>query len=95
MNLDQLARSLALRLGISHRLAKALVRAFFEEIAQALIRNERVELRGFGSFSVKTASPRRVKNPRNKREYVVPGRRKVVFKAGSRFVAALNEESSS
>ncbi len=56
MNRQELARKLAQRLKISERLARALLEAFLEEIAEALRRGERVELRGFGSWTVKKRS---------------------------------------
>ena len=38
---------------------------YFDEIEAALVRRNRVELRGFGSFTVKTWSARPGRNPRN------------------------------
>ncbi|GAB4338981.1 MAG: integration host factor subunit beta [Desulfobulbaceae bacterium] len=35
-----------------------------EEIAKALVDGRRVEIRGFGSFSVRTRKPRTTKNPK-------------------------------
>ncbi len=52
MNRRELAIELAKRLGISKRLAERLVKAFFQEIIEALRRGERVEMRNFGAFEV-------------------------------------------
>jgi integration host factor subunit beta len=41
-----------------------IVNTFFEEITEALARGERVELRGFGAFSVKKRDARVGRNPR-------------------------------
>ena len=41
-----------------------IVSTIFEEIANALARGDRVELRGFGAFSVKTRDERTGRNPR-------------------------------
>ncbi len=41
-----------------------IVNTFFEEIIEAMARGERVELRGFGAFSVKGRDARVGRNPR-------------------------------
>ena len=41
-----------------------IVSTIFEEISSALARGDRVELRGFGAFSVKNREPRAGRNPR-------------------------------
>ncbi len=41
-----------------------IVNAIFEEISTALANGNRVELRGFGAFSVKSRSARNGRNPR-------------------------------
>ena len=41
-----------------------IVATIFEEIAAALANGDRVELRGFGAFSVKRRAPRWGRNPR-------------------------------
>jgi len=60
---------LILRIGelnphLYHRDVERIVTTIFEEITQALAKRERVELRGFGAFSVKFREARRGRNPR-------------------------------
>ncbi len=62
--------------------AEKIVDVVFEEIAQALGRGERVELRGFGAFSVKDRKPRVGRNPRTGTSVSVPGKRVPFFKTG-------------
>ncbi len=59
MNRQELVRQLAKRLKVSQRLAQFLLEAFLEELTEALRREERVELRGFGSFVVRKRTSRR------------------------------------
>ena len=40
--------------GFDYPTAKEIVNIFFDDMAQALIKGDRVEIRGFGSFKVKT-----------------------------------------
>ncbi len=49
------------------------------EIAQALIDGRRVEIRGFGSFSVRTRKPRSTKNPKTGNMMNIPARKTLHF----------------
>ncbi|WP_041277621.1 HU family DNA-binding protein [Desulfotalea psychrophila] len=50
-----------------------------ETISNALARDRRVELRGFGSFSVRSRKPRTTKNPRTGQVMDIPERRTLHF----------------
>jgi integration host factor subunit beta len=77
-----LARHLMGRLGYAKRDADLLVRAFFGSMAEALASGEGVELRGFGSFRVRSRAPRAGRNPRNGQPVQVPRKAVVYFRAG-------------
>lgn len=55
------------------------VDVILEEIAQALTSGRRVEIRGFGSFSVRTRRPRMTKNPKTGRMMDIPARKTLHF----------------
>ncbi len=59
-----------------------IVSAVFEEITDALARGDRVELRGFGAFSVKERDARVGRNPRTGESVEVPEKRVPFFKTG-------------
>lgn len=59
-----------------------IVSTVFEEITAALARGDRVELRGFGAFSVKTRDARTGRNPRTGEAVPVPEKKVPFFKAG-------------
>jgi integration host factor subunit beta len=69
-----------------------IVETFFEEITDALVRGDRVELRGFGAFSVKERSPRVGRNPRTGEQVQVEAKRLPFFKTGKGLRDRLNEE---
>ena len=78
---------LILRIGglnphLHHRDVERIVATIFEEIATALARRDRVELRGFGAFSIKHRDARIGHNPRT--GAIVEVSRKVLpfFKTG-------------
>jgi len=50
-----------------------------EEISQALTEGRRVEIRGFGSFSVRTRKPRTTKNPKPGKMMDIPARKTLHF----------------
>ncbi len=50
-----------------------------EEITQALTEDRRVEIRGFGSFSVRTRKPRTTKNPKTGKMMDIPARKTLHF----------------
>lgn len=59
-----------------------IVSTVFEEITAALARGDRVELRGFGAFSVKTREARTGRNPRTGEAVPVPEKVVPFFKTG-------------
>lgn len=59
-----------------------IVSSVFEEITDALAAGDRVELRGFGAFSVKERDARTGRNPRTGESVEVPAKRAPFFKTG-------------
>jgi integration host factor subunit beta len=70
-----------------------IVNTFFDEITQALARGERVELRGFGAFSVKRRDARIGRNPRTGETVAVSAKAVPFFKAGKLLRDRLNGEA--
>jgi len=77
-----LARYLVDRLGYTKKDATLLVNTFFRSMTEALLSGEGVELRGFGSFRVRSRAPRTGRNPRNGQPVHVPAKQVVYFKIG-------------
>jgi len=67
-----------------------IVSTIFDEIAAALERGDRVELRGFGAFSVKNRDARIGRNPRTGEAVPVPEKRVPFFKTGKDLRERLN-----
>lgn len=59
-----------------------LVNIFLEEISSALHSGGRVELRGFGAFSVRKREPRKARNPKNGQEVKIGERYSIYFRTG-------------
>ena len=67
-----------------------IVTAIFEEITSALSRGDRVELRGFGAFSVKARGARVGRNPRTGESVNVSAKFIPYFKTGKQLREKLN-----
>lgn len=67
-----------------------VVSTFFNEISASLANGDRVELRGFGTFSVRTRDARRGRNPRTGETVNVPAKKVPFFKCGKDLKARLN-----
>jgi integration host factor subunit beta len=68
-----------------------IVNAIFDEIAAALARGDRVELRGFGAFSVKRRDARVGRNPRTGDSVRVAEKHIPFFKTGKQLRDRLNQ----
>ena len=73
--------------------AVKLVATFFDEISEALARQDRVELRGFGAFCTKARRARTGRNPATGAPVSVEAKFLPAFKAGKRLHERLNRES--
>ncbi|MCJ2050893.1 HU family DNA-binding protein, partial [Methylobacterium sp. J-070] len=71
---------------------EAVVRTILRVITKALVQGDRVELRDFGTFSIRDRDPRAARNPRTGKQVTVPARVHVYFKPGKGMQARLNLE---
>jgi integration host factor subunit beta len=67
-----------------------IVTTVFDQISAALARGDRVELRGFGAFSVRARDARTGRNPRTGDEVQVPDKVVPYFKTGKELRERLN-----
>jgi integration host factor subunit beta len=75
---------------LMHRDVEKIVNVIFEEITSALSRGDRVELRGFGAFSVKHRPARVGRNPRTGDQVEVAEKYVPYFKTGKELRIRLN-----
>ena len=73
-----------------HRDVERIVTTIFDETAAALGRGDRVELRGFGAFSVKERAARIGRNPRTGETVHVASKYIPYFKTGKQLREKLN-----
>ena len=77
-----------------HRDVENIVNAVLDEITDALAAGNRVELRGFGAFSVKTRPSRMGRNPRTGEPVAVGQKRAPFFRTGKELRERLNSKSA-
>jgi integration host factor subunit beta len=73
---------------------EAIVSTIFHEIAAALTRGDRVELRGFGAFSIKRRDARIGRNPRTGDSVQVAEKHIPFFKTGKQLRDRLNPDDT-
>jgi len=76
---------------LSHREVERLVSAIFDEITNALSAGGRVELSGFGAFSVKSRPGRVGRNPRTGQKVEISEKNVPYFKTGKLLKERLNK----
>jgi integration host factor subunit beta len=69
---------------------EAVVRAILDRITEALAAGGRVEIRGFGSFTVKELRARDARNPKTGEKVAVSEKKAVHFKPGKEISQRLN-----
>lgn len=71
--------------------AERLVELVFESIIDTLNKGEKIELRGFGSFRVRSRGARRGRNPKTGEQVEIPAKRVPYFKPGKELKEIINE----
>jgi integration host factor subunit beta len=76
-----------------HRDVERIVNRVLDEIVSSMKTGARVELRGFGAFSVKSRDGRTGRNPRTGESVSVTPKKVPFFKTGKELRARLNEKA--
>ena len=92
MNKADLIAAIAAKTGDTKKGAEATVNAFVEVVSGALVKGEKVQLVGFGSFEVRKRAARKGRNPRTKEEIKIPASKSPVFKAGKALKDLVNNK---
>jgi len=79
---SQLIDAVALRSGLTRKNAEEVVTTIFSAMSNALIRGDRIEIRGFGSFKTKHYEPYVGRNPKTAEPIQVAAKILPVFKVG-------------
>lgn len=92
MTRSDLVEELANRFSqLTHRDAEFAVKAILDAMNDALVAGHRIEIRGFGSFSINRRPPRMGRNPRSGESVAIPEKRVPHFKPGKALREAVDE----
>jgi integration host factor subunit beta len=90
MNKSQLIETLAQQETLTMKTAEMVVNAIFDNMVEALMLNERIELRGFGSFKVKYYEGYQGRNPKTGKVIEIKGKKLPFFKVGKELWERVN-----
>lgn len=91
MNKSELIKSLSEQTNISVDEATLVVNTFVDNMKNALLEGDHVEIRGFGSFKVKEYGAYAGRNPRTGQKVEVESKRLPFFRAGKELKEFLND----
>jgi len=79
---------------LNKREAEVIVNTIFDGIGQALADGDRVEIRGFGSFTVRERDAREARNPKSGTVVRIPSKKTPFFKTGKELRERVNGGSA-
>jgi len=82
MNKAELTLQLTEKTKLTQKVAKVIVDTIFDGMRDSLIRGERIEIRGFGSFVVRNYGGYKGRNPKTGEIVDVPPKKLPFFKVG-------------
>ena len=91
MNKAELVGKIAGKSGLTKKDSEAALNAFIASVQEALVKKDKVQLIGFGTFEVKERSARKGRNPQTGKEIDIPASKNPVFKAGKALKDAVNK----
>jgi len=75
---------------LTRKQTEIVIDTVFDTIKEALVKGEKIEIRGFGNFKVKSRRPRLARNPKTGTKINVPAKRVLHFKAGKALREAMS-----
>lgn len=91
MNKAELIASIAQKGNLPKKDAEKALNAFIESVEEALVRGDKVQLVGFGSFEVRERAARKGRNPQTKEEITIEASKAPVFRVGKALKEKVNE----
>ena len=89
---SELIEALAQRADITLAKAEEIVDLFFNSITETLCKGDRVEIRGFGAFTVRIYKAYEGRNPKTGEKIVVPPKRLPFWKTGMELKQRVDSE---
>lgn len=94
MTKAELVDEVAQAVQLTKKQAEQIVNIVFDSIVQSLRSGEKIELRGFGSFRLRSRKSRTGRNPKTGEKVDVPSKKIPYFKPGKELKELINEKLS-
>lgn len=88
---SELIKYVSEKVGVTHEVAELAVNTIFDSMTEALVREESIEIRGFGSFKVRHYKERKGRNPKTGHMIDVSPKKRPFFKVGKELKERVNE----
>jgi integration host factor subunit beta len=75
---------------VNKKEAELIVNTIFDSIGDALVSGDRVEIRGFGSFTIRERDAREARNPKSGEVVCIPTKKTPFFKTGKELRERVN-----
>ncbi len=89
MNKGELIEAVAASENMSKAAAESCINAVLDAVKKGVAKDEKVQIAGFGTFSIRTRKARKGRNPRTGEEIMIKASKTVGFKAGKALREAL------
>ncbi|MBI2335507.1 MAG: integration host factor subunit beta [Deltaproteobacteria bacterium] len=95
MNKSELVDIVAGRVqNLSHKDVDMIIETVFDKMVEALAKGNRIEIRGFGSFEIRSRPARNGRNPKSGESVFVGSRRIPFFKVGKELKERINQDDA-
>lgn len=95
MTKSELIEQLSINYGqLNKREAELIVNTIFDSIGDELVQGGRVEIRGFGSFTIRARDAREARNPKSGEVVMIPEKKTPFFKTGKELRERVNGAKS-
>jgi len=91
VNKAELIEAISAKTGDSKKATDATLKAFIDVVTDSLVRGDKVQLVGFGTFETRARAARKGLNPQTKQEIKIPACKAPVFKAGKALKDIVNK----
>jgi DNA-binding protein HU-beta len=91
VNKAELISAMAEKSGMTKKDSEKALNAFVESVEEALVKRDKVQLVGFGTFEVRERSARKGRNPQTGEEIDIPAASVPAFKAGKALKDSINK----
>ncbi len=76
---------------LSRKESELVVNIIFDSMCEALQKGEKVEIRGFGSFTIRNREAREARNPKSGDVVKIPAKKTPFFKTGKELRERVND----